>query len=57
MRRHLSAVAEDCQGEDNGSMSMKKHPLRDLIQMADRSNLNSIEPIAEDQENETSPVY
>ena len=56
MRRHLSAVAED-EREDYGSMSMKKHPLRDLIQMADRSNLNSIEPIAEDQENETSPVY
>lgn len=44
--RLLSAVAEDCQGEDNGSMSMKKHPLRQLLQAADHTDL-LMEPIAE----------
>ena len=51
MRRHLSAVAED-EREDYGSMSMKKNPLRDLIQAVESHRNSEIEPIHEDK-NET----
>ena len=54
MCRHLSAVAEDCELEDKGSMSMKKNPLRDLIQAVESHRNSEIEPIVEDKY-ETSP--